>query len=135
MLRRSAVAGDDTVVETAPPGRGTRMAASSAGAAGSAMLLLGRLVRLVTAIVAVIIVAGILFVVLKASPTNDIVKAVHDAARWLAGPFDGMFNLKNARTEIAVNWGIATAVYVIAGSLVAGFIERTGASARERAVV
>ena len=135
MSSRSAVAANDTVVETAPPGRGTRMAASSAGVAGSGMLLLGRLVRAVTAIVAVIIVAGILFVVLKASPSNDIVKTVHDAARWLAGPFDGMFNLKNPRAEIAVNWGIATAVYVVVGSLVAGVIERAGARARERSVL
>ncbi len=111
------------------------MAAGTAGAAGSGMLLLGRLIRLVTAVVALIIVLGILFIVLKANPSNDIVSAIHDAARWLVGPFDGIFDVKDHKLEIAINWGIAIAVYVVVGNLLAGLVERAGAGARSRADV
>jgi len=61
-------------------------------------------------------------VVLNANPTNDIVNAVHDAARWLVGPFDGMFTLDSTDATIAVNWGIAALVYLILGGIVARII-------------
>jgi uncharacterized protein involved in cysteine biosynthesis len=80
--------------------------------------LLARIVRLVVVVVVVIIVAGILLVVLKANPTNSIVSQVHDWARWLAGPFDGIFSFHNAHVAIAVNWGIAAVVYLIVGGLI-----------------
>jgi len=98
---------------------------------------LARLVRLVAGIVAAIIVLGIVLIVLKANPTNGIVDAVHDAARWLVGPFDGMFKLDNARVAVAVNWGIAAVVYLIVGALIARLIAAIGAAAglrRRRAV-
>jgi hypothetical protein len=85
-----------------------------------------RLVRLAAGIVAAIIVTGILLVVLSANPANDIVSAVHDAARALAGPFDGMFTLDSAHASIAVNWGIAALVYLIVGALVARLISLIG---------
>jgi hypothetical protein len=94
------------------------------GAGRSAMGLLGRVVRLVVSIVVVIIVAGILLVVLKANPTNSIVSEIQDWARWLAGPFDGMFTFRNAQVAVAVNWGIAAAVYLIVGGLIARVIGR-----------
>ncbi|MGZ6565544.1 MAG: hypothetical protein ACXVH1_39500 [Solirubrobacteraceae bacterium] len=80
---------------------------------------LARVVRLIVGIVVVIIVAGIVLVLLKANPTNTIVSDVHDAARWLAGPFDGIFNFHNARVALAVNWGLAAVVYLIVGGLIA----------------
>jgi hypothetical protein len=79
----------------------------------------------VVTIVVVIIVAGILLVVLKANPSNGIVSHVHDWARSLAGPFDGIFSFHNARVAIAVNWGIAAAVYLLIGGLIARLIGRT----------
>jgi hypothetical protein len=54
---------------------------------GVVMGTLARVVRLIVAIVVLTIVAGIVLVLLKANPTNMIVSDVHDAARWLAGPF------------------------------------------------
>jgi hypothetical protein len=71
-----------------------------------------------------ILVAGILLAVLKANPTNGIVSQVHDWARSLAGPFDGMFSFDNARVVIAVNWGIAAVVYLCVGGLIARLIGR-----------
>jgi hypothetical protein len=96
---------------------------------------LARLVRLAAGVIAAIIVAGILLVVLKANPANSVVSTVHDMARGLVGPFDGMFKLDDARTEIAVNWGIAAFVYLILGALIARFIWVIGtAGLRRRAV-
>ena len=95
-----------------------------------------RLVRLAAGIVAAIIVAGILLVVLSANPANDIVSAIHDAARALAGPFDGMFTLNSADATIAVNWGIAAVVYLIVGAVVAWLIALIGtARLRQRSAV
>jgi hypothetical protein len=86
--------------------------------------LLARIVLLVVSVVVLIIVAGILLVVLKANPSNSIVSQVHDWARWLAGPFDGIFSFRNARVAIAVNWGIAAVVYLFVGGLIARLIGR-----------
>jgi hypothetical protein len=44
-----------------------------------------------------------LLVVLSANPTNDIVSAIHDAARVLVRPFDGMFTLEGAGATLAVS--------------------------------
>ncbi|MGZ6639634.1 MAG: hypothetical protein ACXVII_43260 [Solirubrobacteraceae bacterium] len=83
------------------------------------MATLARVVRLIVGIVVVIIIAGIVLVLLKANPTNTIVSDVHDAARGLAGPFDGIFSFHNARVALAVNWGLAAIVYLIVGGLIA----------------
>jgi hypothetical protein len=87
--------------------------------------LLVRAVQLVVSIVVLIIIAGILLVVLKANPANSIVSEVHSWARWLAGPFDGMFSFHSANTAIAVNWGIAAVVYLLVGGLIARLIGGT----------
>ena len=83
----------------------------------------------IATVVALILVAGILLVVLEANPSNDLVKLVHDAAQFLAGPFDGMFKLKDAKGTLTLNWGIALVVYLVIGSIVAGFLRRVGAQA------
>jgi hypothetical protein len=102
-----------------------RRDASGVGVFGQGVGLLARVVQLVVSIVVLIIVAGILLVVLKANPANSIVSEVHDWARWLAGPFDGMFSFHSANDAIAVNWGIAAAVYLVVGVLIARLIGRT----------
>lgn len=96
------------------------------GARGSARGagLLARVVHLVVSIVVLVIVAGILLVVLKANATNSIVSDVHDGARWLAGPFDGIFSFHSANVAIAVNWGIAAVVYLFVGGLIARLVGR-----------
>ena len=96
------------------------------------MLLLARIIRTVAMIVAAIIVAGILLYVLGANQSNGIVSAVMDAGRWLVGPFDGLFKLDSAKWELAVNWGIAAAVYAFVGSLIARLIAHAALAGRER---
>ena len=84
-------------------------------------------VRSVAWVVAAIIAVGILLVVLKANPNNGIVSAARAIAHDLVGPFTGMFKVKPPRASVAANWGIAAAVYVLAGALVARLIAGIGA--------
>ena len=57
---------------------------------------LARFFILVATAVAAVLVLGIVLVLLKADRSNDIVQAVRDAARFLAGPFNGLFTLDSA---------------------------------------
>jgi hypothetical protein len=103
----------------------TRVAAGrGAWAAGSMMVVLARVVRLIAGLVVLVIVVGILLRVLNANPANSIVSDIHDAGRALVGPFKNMFTLKNPKSELAVNWGLAAVVYLIVGGLVAGLIAK-----------
>jgi hypothetical protein len=86
--------------------------------------LLAYLIDVVVAIVAVLILAGILLVALEASRDNSVVSAMLDTAKFLAGPFDGMFEPSNRRLGVAVNWGIAIAVYVFVGRWLTGRLRR-----------
>ena len=90
------------------------------------MRILARIVSLITSIVVGLIVIGILLVVLKANPHNDIVRHILDWARWLVGPFKDLFTIKNAKVEMAVNWGLAALVYLVVGSIIARVLRRIG---------
>jgi len=96
-------------------GPGTATVAARKGAWG-----LARIVNLIARVIAAILVATILLVVLEANRSNEIVEAVLDAGRFLAGPFKDMFDLDNAKTQVAVNYGIAAVAYLA----VAGVITR-----------
>ena len=95
--------------------------------AGSAALIVARIIMIVAGIVALIIALGILVVVLEANPQNSIVSAIHDAADFLVGPFDGIFTPSNPKVAITVNWGIAIVVYLVVARIVSGLIRRLGA--------
>jgi hypothetical protein len=117
--RRATTAGNGDVGS----GRRTRRGGGiSRGVYG----IFGFLAVIVDLIVALLLIVGILFVVFKANPSNGIVSWVHDAAKWLAGPFDGMFTPKDHKLEIALNWGIALVVYVIVGRFIARLLRRRG---------
>ena len=93
-------------------------------AAYGALGALASAIEIALAVVAMIIAVGVLLVVLEANPSNDIVKAIHDAAAWLVGPFEDFFSLDDRKLEVAVNWGLALLVYVLVGRTVAGFLRR-----------
>ncbi len=88
------------------------------------MKQLSRAIELLGTAVTLILLAGIALVLLKANRTNDIVEAIRDAADWLAGPFNDMFELDSRRASIAVNWSVAALVYYAASRVIAGFISR-----------
>jgi hypothetical protein len=79
-------------------------------------------IEIVIAVVAVLILVGIALVALKASRDNSIVSALRDTAKFLAGPFDAMFEPSDARLGVAVSWGVALVVYVIGGRWLAGVL-------------
>jgi hypothetical protein len=85
---------------------------------------IARIVNLIARVIAAVLVATILLVVLGANRSNEIVDAVLDAGRFLAGPFKDMFDLDNAKTQLAVNYGIAAAAYVIVARLVTRLLLR-----------
>lgn len=115
---------EDAPAPVARTRRGRRRRGGAARAARGGLWTVARLVQAVARIVALILVVGIALVVLDANQANGIVEAVLDAARFLAGPFDDMFKPEGAETRVAVNWGIAAAVYLIAGALVARLLRR-----------
>jgi hypothetical protein len=94
------------------------------GVAMTAASLLARLISLVAALVALVIVVGIAFVVLDANASNSIVSAVHDAAKFLVGPFDGMFKPSDPKLAVALNWGIAAVVYLVVARVIVRLLRR-----------
>jgi hypothetical protein len=83
-----------------------------------------RAVILVGTAVALVLVLGIVLVVLEANASNDLVQLVRDAANFLAGPFDGLFDLERFKVEVAVNWGIAAVVWYAVARLIASLLLR-----------
>ena len=107
-----------------PADGGGGAGAVAAGAAVGVANLIARIVWLVAALVAIVIAIGIAFVVLKANMGNSIVSAIHDAAKFLAGPFDGLFKLNSHKATIAVDWGIAAVVWYALARLISRLILR-----------
>jgi hypothetical protein len=83
-----------------------------------------RIVRLITTVVVGLIVVGIVLVVLKANRDNAIVDWLVGAAHFLVGPFDNIFQPDGRKAQVAINWGLAAALYAIAGSLIARALRR-----------
>ena len=84
--------------------------------------LVARVIAIIVGILVALIVLGILLVVLEANPDNAIVSVITDVAETLVGPFQELFTLKDKKTEVAVNWGIAAFVYLIVGQIVARLV-------------
>ena len=85
----------------------------------SGLFTLARIVALLGSLVAAVIVVGILLVVFDASMRADVVEWTTDAAKWLAGPFHGLFNLDSQKWQTVVNWGLAAIVYFAISRFVA----------------
>src|SRR3954451_10021822 len=94
------------------------------------MLMLARLIRMVTMVVVGVIVAGILLHVFGANSSNAIVSFVYDVCRPLVSPFKNLFDLEDAKAQIAVNWGIAAVVYGAVGMLLARLLAGAGLATR-----
>jgi hypothetical protein len=96
------------------------------------MLFLARMVKLAATLVAGVIVLGIVLHVLGANASNAAVSLVYDVCRPLVAPFKDLFNLSNPKVQIAVDWGIAAAVYALVGALIARVLAMAGLAAAER---
>ena len=100
-------------------GPGTATVAARKGASGIA-----RIINLIAGLVAAVLVIAILLVVLEANRDNEIVEAVLDAGRFLAGPFKDVFDLDNRKTEVAVNYGIAAVAYLFVAGVITRLLRR-----------
>jgi hypothetical protein len=83
-----------------------------------------RVVRLITSVVVGLIVVGIVLVLLEANRGNAIVDWLVGAGDFLSQPFHGIFTPDGRKAQVAVNWGLAAAVYAIVGSLIARMLRR-----------
>jgi hypothetical protein len=92
--------------------------------AAVARVSLARFFILLGTAVAAVLILGIVLVLLEANPSNDIVAAIRDAARFLAGPFNNLFTLDSNKAERAVNWGIAAVVWYAVARLIARLLLR-----------
>lgn len=93
-------------------------------AAPGGRLTLARVVAAIGSAVAGVIVVGIVLVVLDANARADVVEWITDAAKWLAGPFHGLFDLSSNKWQVTVNWGLAAIVYFAISRLLARLIAR-----------
>lgn len=97
----------------------------AAKAVRSGMARLGRLVTAVFGALALIVIVAIILIVLGANRDNSIVATLIQAGDYLVGPFRQIFTFDNRSTEVAVNWGIAAAVYLIVGGVVGRILGRS----------
>lgn len=88
------------------------------------MTALARLIRLATTVAVVLIAAGILLYVLGANGHNTVVSDVHQAAKWVVGPFQNIFHISGRKANLALNWGVALVVYAIIGGFLARLLSR-----------
>lgn len=90
--------------------------------------ILASIITVITAFVAVVLALGIILIVLGANKDNGLVIVVIDTARFVAGPFHTLFDLEALKQRIAINWGIATAIYTALGLFVAAQLRNAAAS-------
>jgi hypothetical protein len=86
-----------------------------------------RAVVLIGTVVALILIVAIVLTLLGANSSNSIVNAIHDAGRFLAGPFRGLFHLSSRKGTEAVNWGIAAVVWFLLAHFIGRLILRSRA--------
>jgi hypothetical protein len=84
----------------------------------------GSVIQTIAGIVAGIIILGIVLVLIKANPNNQIVDFILDVGRFLTTPFHNLFPQDNPRQDVLVNWGIAAIVYLIVGAVIARLARR-----------
>ncbi len=103
--------------------------AAAVGALGSGVLAIARLIMTVAVLIAALIGLAIVLRDVGANPANGIVKGIHEGANFFAGAFTGLISFHgHAKRAITVDWGIALIVYLIAGTIIAGYVRRIGAS-------
>lgn len=128
---------------TAAPGEGRRgeeprrgmgwrsrnAGAATVGAVGGGVLMLARLVMTIATLIALLIVLAIVLFDVGANPTNTIVEGVREGANFFAGAFTGLITFHGKpKLELTVDWGIAAAVYLIAGGVIASMIRSVGSA-------
>jgi hypothetical protein len=98
--------------------QGSSTPAEKSGAVRKLRDLVATAVLTVAVLAALVLALGAVLVGLKANVENPIVSGVLDLANRLDGPFADIFTFTSVVKQTLVNWGIAAAVYLIAGRIV-----------------
>jgi hypothetical protein len=83
-----------------------------------------RIVRLITSVLVGLIVVAILLVLLEGNRDNAIVDWLVGAGDSLTEPFHGIFTPDGRKAQVAVNWGLAAAIYALIGGFIARLLRR-----------
>ncbi|MGH3319586.1 MAG: purine-cytosine permease family protein [Streptosporangiaceae bacterium] len=94
------------------------------GTSGRAVNILATLVGLAAALAALVLVARIAFTVFEVNPHNQLVESIRHLAHGLAWDFRDLFLPHGHKVRVGVNFGIAAAVYLVVGRVVAGALRR-----------
>ncbi|TDD70008.1 hypothetical protein [Actinomadura rubrisoli] len=81
-------------------------------------------ISLVTTAVVLILAVHIVFVTFEANTANDLVRWFGERATDLAWEFKDVFQPANPKAEVAVNYGLAALVYLVAGRVLVGIARR-----------
>jgi energy-coupling factor transporter transmembrane protein EcfT len=82
--------------------------------------------------IALLLFAGWLLFALGANENHWLVAAVMDGAGIFADPFRNIFTLDDQVAQMAVNWGIAAAVYLAIGVLISALLARLASALTAR---
>ncbi|MGW5413746.1 hypothetical protein [Actinomadura geliboluensis] len=121
---------DDPTTRTEPggehraPPRRRAFTARAAGARRRAVGALATAVSVVTTVVVAVLAVHIVFVAFEANTANDIVRWFGDRATDLCWQFKDVFQPANHKADVAVNYGLAAAVYLVIGRIVVGLVRR-----------
>ncbi|MCP2337128.1 hypothetical protein [Actinomadura rupiterrae] len=119
----------DSAARTDPGGtaRTRRIGPPGGGVAAARRRAVGWLVTLisiVTTVVVVILAVHIVFVAFDANTGNALVHRIGSWAGHLAWQFKDVFQPKNHKAEIAVNYGLAALVYLVVGRILVALVRR-----------
>ncbi|MFC4910767.1 hypothetical protein [Actinomadura gamaensis] len=103
-----------------PSGEGGGVAAARRRAVAWAVTL----ISVVTGVVVVILAVHIVFVAFDANTGNALVHRISVWADNLAWEFKDVFQPKNHKAEVAVNYGLAAVVYLVIGRLLIALVRR-----------
>jgi hypothetical protein len=98
------------------------------------MSALPRLLRLAGGLAAGLLAAGVVLYVLDVPESSWVAAAVMDASRFLASPFRRIVVLDDNDLQVAINFGIAAAVYLLAATAFARLARRYAETPPRRGV-
>lgn len=91
-----------------------------------AAALLSRVLVVLGAVVFLVLLVGIVLYLFDAARGNAVVDLVLDVAGWLGGPFEGLFDADEDKTQVVFDWGLAALVYAMVAAVVAAVVNRAG---------
>jgi uncharacterized membrane protein len=119
----AAVRRENGVSESTSEGSRSRRRGGAKAVRGG-LAVLGRVIAAIFSVLALIVVLAIVLKVLEANRENFIVASLIGAGDFLVGPFRQVFTFGSRSTEVAVNFGIAAALYLVVGGVIGRILAR-----------